>query len=290
MKHAAIAMYCAFPRFGDWFTANILQKQPFEMYEYRLMWKRLRIFILLVILATVMQQSMHEDAALDWKRNFYVALYPVNADQSAEVGAYIKTLSADDFEPVAEYFATQAQHYQLNLRRPVEIKLGAEVKRVPPPPPEKGNFLNVMLWSLQFRYFAWVNSPKLSIKPDIRLYLLYHDPKKYNSLTHSTALNKGRIGRVNLFADHRDDNTNLVVLAHELLHTVKATDKYDISTNLPLYPDGYAAPEQQPRYPQPLAELMGGRVPISEHEAKIPASLQRTMIGIKTAREIGWIK
>lgn len=254
------------------------------------MWKRLRIFILLVILATVVQQSMQEDAALDWQDNFYVALYPVNADSSAEVSAYIKTLTPDNFEPVAEYFAAQAQHYQLGLRRPVELKLGAEVNRIPPPPPADGGALKVILWSLQFRYFAWVNSPKLSIKPDIRLYLLYHDPKKFKSLSHSTALNKGRIGRVNLYADHRDDNTNLVVLAHELLHTVKASDKYDVSTNLPLYPDGYAIPDLQPRYPQPLAELMGGRVPISESEAKIPVSLQRTMIGIKTAREIGWIK
>ncbi len=254
------------------------------------MWKRLRIFILLVILATVVQQSVKESLALRWNKNFYVALYPVNADQSAEVGAYIHSLTPDDFEPVADYFATQAQHYQLSLRRPIEVKLGAEVKRVPPPPPTNDSAFNVMWWSLQFRYFAWANSPALSIKPDIRLYLLYHDPKKFRTLSHSTALNKGRIGRVNLYADHSDDETNLVVLAHELLHTVKATDKYHLSTNLPTYPDGYAAPHLQPRYPQPLAELMGGRVPISETEANIPASLQRTMIGLKTAREIGWLR
>jgi hypothetical protein len=35
---------------------------------------------------------------------------------------------------------------------------------------------------------------------------------------------------------------------------------------------------------------MGGRVPMSEYKAEIPKSLAQTLIGDKTAREIGWIK
>ena len=35
---------------------------------------------------------------------------------------------------------------------------------------------------------------------------------------------------------------------------------------------------------------MAGRVPISEVKAEIPKSLQHTLIGTMTAREIGWLK
>jgi len=150
--------------------------------------------------------------------------------------------------------------------------------------------LKVIWWSLQFRYFALANSPSTSVKPDIRLYLLYHDPQTNPRLAHSTALNKGRIGRVNLFADKSYAKKNLVVLAHELLHTVKATDKYDLSTGLPSFPDGFAEPDKQPLLPQQFAELMGGRIPLTESTAEIPKSLRLTLIGQKTAQEIGWIR
>ncbi len=254
------------------------------------MWRNLRIIILLLILATVVQQIWLDKAALDWKHNFYVVVYPVNADGSSEVANYIKTLNREDFEPMAEYFAEEGARYNLGMPRPVEVQLGDIVNEVPPAPPNGGSILNTMIWSLKFRWFAWNNSPKVNVKPDIRLYLLYHDPATTPALSHSTALNKGRVGRVNLFGSKAYAKQNLVITAHELLHTLTATDKYDLSTTLPSYPDGFAEPDKSPRYPQDFAELMGGRVPMSETLAEIPKSLVQTLIGDKTAREIGWLK
>ena len=254
------------------------------------MFKKLRIFILLIVLATVIQQTFLDKADLDWKDNFYVAVYPINADGNAEVSAYIKTLTRDDFEPMADYFAEEGARYNLGMRRPVEVQLGDIVNEIPPTPPIDGSVLSTMTWSLKFRWFAWNNSPKVSVKPDIKLYLLYYDPITTPVLSHSTALNKGRIGRVNLFGDSAYAKQNLVITAHELLHTLTASDKYDLASTLPAFPDGYAEPDKQPRYPQDFAELMGGRVPIDEAKASIPKSLAQTLIGQKTAREIGWIK
>jgi hypothetical protein len=254
------------------------------------MWRIIRISILLLILATVVQQTFLDKADLDWKDNFYVAVYPVNADGSGEVTDYIKTLTRDDFEPMAEYFAEEGARYNLDMRRPVEVQLGDIVTEVPPVPPNDSSKLGAVIWSLKFRIFAWQNSPKVNVKPDIRLYLLYHDPAISPRLSHSTALNKGRIGRVNLFSDKSYAKQNLVILAHELLHTLSATDKYDLETTLPIYPDGFAEPDKSPRFPQDFAELMGGRVPVSEAQADIPKSLAQTLIGDKTAKEIGWLK
>ena len=259
------------------------------------MWKSLRIFILLIILGTVIQQTFLDKADLDWKDNFYVAVYPINADAdnseaSKEVNTYISSLTREDFEPVAAYFAEEAARYSLGMRRPVEVLVGDVVHDIPAAPPKNNSLLNTMIWSLKFRFFAWQNSPKVSVKPDIKLYLLYHSPITHPVLSHSTALNKGRIGRVNLFGDAKYAKQNLVILAHELLHTLTATDKYDLNTTLPNFPDGYAEPDKQPLYPQNFAELMGGRVPLSESHAEIPKSLVHTLIGHKTAQEIGWLK
>jgi hypothetical protein len=137
------------------------------------MWRSLRILVLLLILATVVQQTWLEKADLDWKDNFYVAVYPVNVDGSAKVNAYLHTLTREDFETIAEYFAEQAAPYHLGLRRPIEVQLGAQVDKIPPAPPNQSGMLSNIIWSLKFRYFAWRNSPKVNVKPDIRLYLLY---------------------------------------------------------------------------------------------------------------------
>lgn len=254
------------------------------------MWRNIRIAILLLILLTVVQETWRNKTDLAWKDNFYVAVYPVNADASTTVSAYLQTLTRDDFEPVAEYFATEAESYHLGLRRPIEVQLGAQVNDIPPAPPTDGSALGSILWSLKFRFFAWQHSPKVNVKPNIRLYLLYYDPAAHPALSHSTALNKGRVGRVNLFGDSSHAKQNLVILAHELLHTLNATDKYDLQTTLPAYPDGFAEPDKSPLYPQHFAELMGGRVAVSEVQAEIPLSLKHTLIGKKTAREIGWLK
>ena len=254
------------------------------------MWHKFRIVMLLLIFATVAQQSLREKSRLDWKSNFYVAVYPINADKSAKVAAYINTLNREDFTPMADYFAEEATRYGVALRRPINMQLGTQVQVLPPAPPEHGSILSTIIWSLKFRYFAWANSPQVSITPDIRLYLLYYDPIAHPALRESTALNKGRIGRVNLFGDTSYNQQNLVITAHELLHTFGATDKYDLSSTLPLYPDGFAESDKTPLYPQSFAEIMGGRLPISETKADIPKSLAQTLIGNKTAHEIGWLK
>ena len=81
---------------------------------------------------------------------------------------------------------------------------------------------------------------------------------------------------------------NNVIITHEFLHTLGATDKYDPATNRPTYPDGYADPDQQPPEPQTFAEIMAGRIPVSQTQAKIPESLNDVVIGELTAKEINW--
>jgi len=66
-----------------------------------------------------------------------------------------------------------------------------------------------------------------------------------------------------------------------------ASDKYDIGTGMPAFPLGFAEPERKPRFPQRQAEIMGGRIPLSENSARTPNSLKSVIIGATTAQEIG---
>lgn len=123
---------------------------------------------------------------------------------------------------------------------------------------------------------------------DIVVFAVFHEPADGVSLDRSTALDKGRIGLAHLFADRAARETNQIVLAHELLHTLRATDKYSLATNAPSYPVGYAAPDARPLLPQHKAELMAGRIPLDEQHAEMPRDLDEVVIGATTAGEIGW--
>jgi len=97
------------------------------------------------------------------------------------------------------------------------------------------------------------------------------------------------IGVVHAYAHRELEGKNNLVIAHEILHTLGATDKYDLATGQPFHPQGYAEPDRAPVLPQRYAELMGGRVPVSETRSIMPRSLNLVRVGKVTAGEINWV-
>lgn len=252
------------------------------------MWKKIRITLLLMILLIV-GVNTYRDQNQDWTKPIIVVVHPINADGSVKAQQYISRLSVQDLDDAQEYLKQQAKLY---TAQPIHLyfRLGRELKEHPPKVPENGSMLDSMLWSLKFRYYAWKQHESVDGSSSVTLYLNYYDPEHHSVLKHSTALEKGRIGTVNLFASQKYSQTNKVVLVHELLHAFGAHDKYDLVTGQPIYPDGYAYPEKNPLFPQAKAELMGGYVPTSKNTSKIPESLKQTIIRETTAKEIGWSK
>ena len=112
--------------------------------------------------------------------------------------------------------------------------------------------------------------------------------QKHASIPRRVGIDRGMIGLINAYASRAMAGSNAVIITHELLHTLGATDKYDPASGLPTFPQGYAEPERAPRHPQVFAEIMGGRIPLADHRADIPDSLDQTLIGDVTAGEIGW--
>lgn len=252
--------------------------------------KNLRILLLLLVLFVVAAQTaLTHWRTTDWQEPLWVVIYPVNGDGSQRSADYIATLKEEDFQEIADFFTREADRYQLGLDEPFTIKLSAPLASQPPAPPRDGNVLAVMAWSLHLRYWSWANDNWEGPKPDIQMFVKYYDPATSPRLAHSLGLQKGMVGVVNAFAHRKMTGSNNVVIAHELLHTVGATDKYDPATDQPLYPQGFAEPKRVPLYPQHLADLMAGRIPLSDHRAVTPTSLDSVVIGPVTAVEIKWL-
>ena len=251
--------------------------------------RKLRIAILLIILLFVAANTWLDRVySTDWDSPLLVALYPINADGSPVTQDFIRKSSDNELQSLEDFFSQQSRRYGLSLQRPLRFTLAPVLDEAPPIVPEDAGRLGIMLWSLKLRWFNWqVNNPP-GPTPTIKLFMLYHDPAHATQLPHSVGLQKGLVGIAHLFASTDMAHANQVIIAHELLHTLGATDKYDPETNLPVYPDGYADPEQNPRLPQSKAELMAGRIAVSETQAEQAGGLTECLIGPVTAREIGW--
>lgn len=252
--------------------------------------KALRItLLLLVLLVVAANQFFNILNATDWEDELWVGVYPVNADGSEAATRYIDRLQETDFQPVADWITAEARQRGITIDSPLRVRLGGPLEQIPPLPSPEHGLLDRILWNFELR--GWADDHDRlpdGLRPDIRLFLLYYDPRSNPALPHSLGLQKGFVGIVHVFADRRMRGSNQVVMTHELLHTLGASDKYDPSGGLPAWPEGYAEPQREPRYPQRRAEIMGGRIPVAPGEASIPESLEQVIVGPATAEEIGW--
>lgn len=254
------------------------------------MWKTLRIMVLLTVLVTVALTAwLERTRSVSWSAPLWVGILPLAGDESPVTAAYVESLTAADFAPIGDFLRREARRHG----RPGELVRMQLYPRVLAPLPARGSSegpLANLWWSLQLRTYAWKRTREITgARPHIRLFVVYHDPARTVKVPHSVGLAKGLLGVVHGFASHEQNGGNQIVIAHELLHTLGASDKYD-AAGLPVFPDGYADPGQQPLLPQRRAELMAGQRALSASKAAMPDSLVDVVIGDASAREIRWLQ
>jgi hypothetical protein len=252
----------------------------------------IRIALLLAVLGMVALDAwLTRVRTTSWENTLRVSLYPIAADDSAATRAYVSQLTRDDFAAIEAFMKEQAPAYGVAAAEPLRVWLRPALDQLPPLPPADRGLFGTIGWSLKLRWWA---SRREAAQPkprgQARIFVLYYDPKSTPAVAHSLGLKEGLIGIVHAFASPAQAPTNNVVIAHEVLHTLGATDKYDPASGQPRYPDGYADPDAQPRHPQDAAEIMGGRIPLSASRAEIPVSLDQVVVGAATAAEIGWTR
>ena len=256
----------------------------------RIRWFRtLRIAILLGMLLVVAATTWHDRyRSTRWREPLFVAIYPIAADDSSVTRSYVEGLDSERFGATERFFAREGVRYGLHVAEPFKLRLQSPLDHLPPQRPAETGVLATMLWSLKLRYWAWNVSRHAREPEDVRLFVLYHDPAITPTVPHSLGLTKGLIGVVYAFAAPQMNDENNVVIAHELLHTVGAGDKYDQSNDAPSFPDGYGDSKQKPLFPQQYAELMAGRRVLAADRWEQATSLDDVVIGPATASEIRW--
>jgi hypothetical protein len=249
-----------------------------------------RLLVLLAILSFVALNAWFDRAlTTDWDLPLRVTVYPIASPGDSDVARYAARLTADDFADVARFFAQEAETYGVELEEPVRIRVSHAVQSAPPDRANDAGFLTTALWSLRMRWWAWrvaANDPLPP--PDIQVFALYQQASPGVALPDSVGLAKGLLAIANLYAVATASGTNQIVVAHELMHTLGATDKYDLRSGFPLVPDGLGEPDQRPTFPQRYGEIMAGRVALAPDRAAMPDDLDDVVVGAATAREIGW--
>ena len=224
-----------------------------------------------------------------WQDPLWVGVFPANADGSEATGRYIDSLSGQQFADIETFFQHEAHRYGRQVPKPVHVVLYRPLKQLPPQLERGTGALGAAWWSLKLRWFALrAADTSGQAPPRVRLFVLFHDPATLTTVPDSHGLQKGLMGIVHAFATPGMAGSNNIVIAHELLHTLGATDKYDPQTGMPLYPSGYANPDQKPLYPQSQAEIMAGTRPLSAQQSAMSTSLEAVVVGPATAREIRW--
>ncbi len=250
--------------------------------------KSLRCTILLLILLFVaVNEAVLKMRSTSWERPLEVHIYAVSGDSRAASESYVDSLTSEHFKPIETFMRRSAKSYNLDIQ-PVEVTYHGRLESHPPQPPSGQSTVENILWSLRFRAWAWHRGwTSDNPRSDVELFVSYYDLATSNSLRHSVGLQGGLIGIINAFADKSYRGSNQVVITHELMHTLGATDKYDAG-NMPAHPEGYAEPFRSPLYPQRKAEIMGGRIPLSAGQSKMPEKLSDVVVGSFTAIEINW--
>ena len=250
--------------------------------------KNLRYLILLLILLFVaVNEALNKTRSTSWENPLWVRIYAVNGDGREATDKYIDSLATDSFKTIEKFVNREARRYRIKIDA-IDVEYNGRLQSAPPQPTPDQSLLGNIWWSLKFRAWAahraWNSDGE---EGDIELFVSYYDIETTQSLLHSVGLQGGLIGIINGFADKSYQGSNQVVIVHELMHTLGASDKYT-PDNQPILPQGYAEPNRNPLFPQLKAEIMAGRIPLSMQDSRMPESLNQVVVGIDTAAEINW--
>lgn len=256
------------------------------------LFKTFRIIVLLSIFATLAFYTKTQKLkSRSWSKPLQVIIYPMNGDGSPIVEQYINQLENSAFKDIDQFFHDEAEHYSLSIQNPTLTTLGSIIHSLPPIAPRpNSSFIKIAWWSIKLRYWAYQSTPDNdSNLHRIRVFVYFHQAEENKQLQHSLGLDKGLLVIAHTFASEKLEQQNNIVIAHEILHTVGASDKYD-TNNQPIFPEGYAESSRSPLFPQSLAEIMAVKIPLSTAHSEMADSLDLCVIGKKTAIEINWVQ
>ncbi len=256
--------------------------------------QRVRVFILLGILALVVVFAAHDvygrKARKDWDHTLSVAV--VLLEDGTLDDAAIARFKERTPALEARLAAEQAR-WRTGAPKPFELSVFGPVKMHASPPPAPSEDGVVALaghsWDM-WRYLGPIDDEAgvASRAYDSRIYVVLHEPRGTGAtFAEGESEQDGRVGTVGVELADGNVDFALIVVAHELFHTLGATDKYDAQGHA-RRPAGLAEPELGES--QRFVELMARTRPTGSGEEKIPDFVDDIAVGPVTAQEIGWTR
>jgi len=255
--------------------------------------RRLRLWVLVGLLAVTVSWAWYDirsrRARTEWQRPVEVSvalvqLGAVDPDALLALRARCRELEARLSHEYHRYGGQLPQPIRLTLFGPVAVD------RPPPADPDES-----LLSLAQHAYAQWrwthavdVGSNLPARRFDSRIYVLVRAPRDGGrSTVEGSSELGGRVGVARIELDASTVDLALFVVAHELFHTLGASDKYDANGRAAI-PDGLVEPELVPLFPQRYAEVMTRNLVVARGSERPPESLAELGVGTLTARELGW--
>ncbi|MFP2924415.1 hypothetical protein ACLESO_04195, partial [Pyxidicoccus sp. 3LG] len=227
------------------------------------------------------------DARTTWTRPLRVAVVMLGEDDRAA------RVLRDGMPRLEAWFTREHLRYRPEgLEQPVQFEVFGPVRpEAPLPWPEASS----SGWLERLRYARTLKGAlepldaAVDLEPrgyDARLYVVVESGAS-DTFAEGVGADGGEVGLVRARVQGEDTTLALTALAHELLHCLSATDKYDARGHA-LLPQGLVDPERSPLLPQQQAEVMVGEVPLEAGVGRLPDSLDELAVGPLTAAEVRW--
>lgn len=254
---------------------------------------RLRVATLLTVLVGLALYAYRDkadrDARTDWQRSLKVAVVLLLEGEVDPASTHAVEVGLDELEA---RLSAEFQRYRRGAK-PFELSFFGPANVAEPPPKleSEGAFDLVTFTYRQWRYTRAVDRA-LGLDRDAfdcRIYAVARPTSNPRAQwVEGYSQQGGRMGFVRVELNQAMVPLVLAVTAHELMHTLGASDKYD-ERGASRVPEGLAEPELEPRFPQRCAEIMARNRPLAPGREVPLESLNELCVGPYTARELRWL-
>lgn len=258
-------------------------------------WIRLAIllFILFVVVLWAIRDTWTRRERLSWDHTLDVAVVLVHVSGTEPADPSAAATMATRADALAMRLAEEQRRYRTGAPQPFRFQVKGPVEAsAPAPAPASDSFSDlakqawdVSKWTDEVDAAAGV----VASHYDSRIYVMVKKPASdLRAAVEGHSEQGGRRGFVEVELDATMVDLALMVVAHEMFHTLGATDKYDAQGRA-RFPDGFVEPNASPQFPQARAEVMARNRPVSANEERVPETLDELGVGRATALEIRWL-
>jgi hypothetical protein len=256
-------------------------------------WFAIRVTLLLAVLVVVALYAWRDvtrrKARNDWKRTLDVAIVLVRDGAVSEPALGALRSETRSLEAALE--RENARYRRDSLRPFAFVAFGPVPLGRTVPEAQNDGLVAAAKYAWQLSRFTSDIDTRAGVPSrgfDARIYVVVRAPSG-RGLVEGASEHGGRVGVALSELDESTVGLTAFVAAHELFHTLGATDRYgpDGRTSIP---DGLAEPDRQPVFPQDYAELMARNRPLDASREVPPSSLDELRVGEKTAAEVGWTR